>query len=275
MSETNVLRSFVKKVSPAPIARLARRLLLWQQRSQFRPYKVTKIIQGESFPFYIADNTAELWYRGDEGSVYEELAFIRDRMLSPSDLVFDVGSHHGLHTICMARHSARVVAIEPNPHNLLVLEKNVRLNRLNNVTLCQTAVGDSRGKITLLEDSNQGGVLPGRVGSLPTRHVKLQTLDTIAHDHGFPQLLKIDVEGFEAAALRGASEILRTRPKIAIEIHVDWVVRYGSSVNEVIDLLNPSSYRIWVLPFSSELKRWGGENFTAYPPPKFMLFLIP
>jgi len=250
-------------------------MLLWQKRSQFHPYNITKTIQGESFTFCIGDNTGELWYRGEQGSVYEELAYIRDHMLSPNDLVFDVGSHHGLHTICMARHSARVISIEPNPHNVSILKKNIQLNGLKNVTICQIAVGESTGKITLLHDSNEGGVSPWQASALPTLDVDVLTLDQLAHKLGSPQVLKIDVEGFEAAVLKGAAEILRTRPKIAIEVHTEWVSRYGSSVNEVINLLNPSSYRAWVLPFNSELEAWNGKDFSEYPPPKFMLFLLP
>jgi FkbM family methyltransferase len=250
-------------------------MLLWQRRSRFRPYNITKTIQGESFSFCIGDETGELWYRPEKDPVYAELAFIRDHMLSPNDVAFDVGSHHGLHTICMARHSARVVSIEPNPHNVAILKQNTQLNSLHNVTVRQVAVGDSPGKIALLQDSNQGGVLLRGKDSSPILEVKLLTLDQVAHEHGFPQMLKIDVEGFEASVLKGAAQILQTRPKIAIEVHVDWVSRYGSSVSEVIDLLKVRSYRVWILPYDSELEVWNGKDFSEYRPPKFTLFLLP
>ena len=275
MTAAASFRSLLKQIAPQPVARLARKMLLWQRRAQFRPYNITKTIAGESFSFCIADETGELWYRGEQGSVYEELAFIRDHMLSPNDLVFDVGAHHGLHTICMARHAARVVSIEPNPHNVAVLKQNIRLNLLDNVAIRQVAVGASPCKIKLLQDSDQGGVVLREAGISPTVDVELLTLDQLAHDHGFPQLLKIDVEGFEAAVLRGAAQVLQTRPKIAIEIHVDWVSRYGSSVPEVVNLLNLKSYRAWVLPFNSKLEAWNGKDFSEYPQPKFMVFLLP
>ena len=255
---------------------MLRSALLWKRRVQFRPYTITKTIHGEAFPFFIGDETGEIWYRPENDPVYEELAFIRDHMLSPDDLVFDVGSHHGLHTICMARHSARVVAVEPNPHNVAILKTNTKLNSLHNVVIRQVAVGDSIGKIALLRDSNQGGVLPRKTGSLPTVDVEVLPLDRVAQECGFPNLLKIDVEGFEDRALKGASQILQRCPKIVIEVHTDWVCRYGSSVNEVIDLLNLKAYRVWVLPYTTEkVQAWDGQDFNQYPPPKFTLFLIP
>jgi len=141
----------------------------------------------------------------------------------------------------------------------------------------QAAVGDSHGTIGLLEDSNQGGVSCEQgTDSHFTVRAKLMSLDQIAYECGFPQFLKIDVEGFEDRALKGATQILRRRPKIAIEVHTEWVSRYGSSVGEVISLLNLKDYRVWIMPYTAEeVSAWDGRDFSAYPPPKFMLFLVP
>jgi len=69
---------------------------------------------------------------------------------------------------------------------------------------------------------------------------------------------------------------MRRRPKVMLEVHVDWVSRYGSSVREVVELLNLESYRVWVLPYpSEEIRPWSGDNLTEYPSPKFTLFLLP
>jgi FkbM family methyltransferase len=177
----------------------------------------------------------------------------------------------------MARHSARVVAIEPNPHNVAILQKNVALNALQNVVVRQAAVGNSQGTIDLLEDSTEGGVsYEHGTDNQATILSELVSLDQIAHEYGFPQLLKIDVEGFEDRALKGATQILQRRPKIAIEVHTEWVSRYGSSVAEVIALLNLEDYRVWILPYTAEeVSAWDGRDFREYPPPKFMLFLMP
>jgi FkbM family methyltransferase len=266
----------MRKVAPAPVKRLLRSALVWKRRVQFHPYSITKTVEGESFPFLIGDATGKQWYEPDKDPVYRELAFIRDHMLAPDDLAFDVGSHHGLHTLVMARRSVRVVAIEPNPHNVAILKRNIALNGLQNVVVRQAAVGDSVGKVTLLQDSGEGGVLLQSEDRLPTIGVDLFPLDQLAEEYGYPQFLKIDVEGFEDRVLKGASRILRRCPKMMIEVHVDWVSRYGSSVREVVDLLNLASYRVWVLPYNLEqIRPWKGDNLTLYPGPKFTLFLMP
>ena len=78
-----------------------------------------KNIQGESFQFYTGDLTAQLWYEGDHHEWMLEIPFILDHMLSPTDTIFEVGSHHGFHLIPMARRVSRSIAIEPNPHNVV------------------------------------------------------------------------------------------------------------------------------------------------------------
>lgn len=158
---------------------------------------------------------------------------------------------------------------------MAILRKNIALNCLQNVTVRQAAVGERVSKLVLLEDSDRGGVCLAQ-GDLPTIEVDVLPLDQLAEEYGFPALLKVNVEGFEGQALKGAERILRQSPKIMIEVHVEWVARYGSSVNKVIDLLNVSSCDVWVMPYpSEEVVSWSGKAFEEYPPPKFTLFLLP
>src|SRR5215470_4533944 len=136
---THQFRSFVRDHAPAPVTQLVRKALIWKRRKQFRPYRISKTIAGESFPFLIGDSTGKAWYEPEKDPVAVELAFLRDQMLSASDLAFDVGSHHGLHTVWMARRVRGVIAIEPNPHNVAILRQNIELNELQNVTVRQVA----------------------------------------------------------------------------------------------------------------------------------------
>ena len=235
---------------------------------------MTKSVAGDSLQFHIADATARQWY-GWHDPTNPEVIFIRN-MISPADLVFDVGSHHGFYTLAMARRAGRVIAIEPNPYNVAMLEKNIVLNHIENVIVRPTAVGDSSRKIQLLCESDWGGVQSSDTGAFPTVDVDMLRLDDLAEDYGFPQFLKIDVEGFEAGVLQGASRILQRRPKIAIEVHVEWLARYGSSVAEVIELLNLNRYHVSVLAHGgTQVRPWDSSDLTKLPPPKFHLFLLP
>ena len=61
-----------------------------------------------------------------------------------------------------------------------------------------------------------------------------------------PSLLKIDVEGFEVEVLRGASKILSTRPKLAIEIHTQNLGHYNASVEDIFNLIDADEYDLWI-----------------------------
>jgi len=270
------LRSFIRDVSPAPVMQLVRKVLIWKRNAVFRPYVSMKHIGEESFQFYTGDSTAKMWYEGNHHEWMLEVPFILDRMLSPADTVFEVGSHHGFHLIPIARRVSRVIAIEPNPHNVAILKKNLTLNSLNNVTVVQAAIGDSTGSTALLQDTNEGGVSSSGMTDLPTIRVDLLPLDQLAERFGLPQFLKIDVEGFEDRVLKGASQIMKHRPKIAIEVHVDWIARYGSSVEELLGLLRLDDYEVWILGCPAvRVTHWAGEDLRTHPPPKFHLYLLP
>ena len=270
------IRSLLRDASPAPLAQFARKVLIWKRNAAFRAYVTSKNIHGESFQFYVGDQTAKSWYEGDHHEWWVEIPFLLDRMVSSGDSVFEVGSHHGFHLIPMARRAKRVIAIEPHPHNVSILQRNVALNSLGNVSVRQAAIGDSTGRITLLQDTNDGGVSAESTRDRPTISVDLLPLDRLADEYGFPQLLKIDVEGFETQVLRGAPRIMRRRPKIAIEVHTDWISRYGSSVAELLDLLHLDDYQVWFLGGPrAQVTPWNGEDFRTSSAPKFHLYLLP
>jgi FkbM family methyltransferase len=158
----------------------------------------------------------------------------------------DVGACHGLFSLAFAqgRPDAEAVAVEPSPLAWEVLESNLRRNAGARVTPLQTAVGAAPGRLTMryswhhLEASADGD--PDAV------EIPLRTVDLLCADLGFqPDLVKIDVEGYELAVLRGARGVLRaSRPLVFLEIHPARIVELGGSVRELSDLLTELGYRI-------------------------------
>ena len=139
----------------------------------------------------------------------------------------DVGANIGLFTVPLARavgSRGRVIAIEPDAENLARLEANLRLNRLANVLVERVAAGDRDGEaeLHLANDPafhSTAVVYDGR-GIGRALRVPVTRLDTIWMRLGRPavSVIKIDVEGGEAAVLRGAEALLReTRPALLIE----------------------------------------------------------
>lgn len=222
--------------------RLRRALRHFSNRG-FKPY-LTAVDLGEfRFNFWMADRVGESWYGGPQ-SLSPEMEFTQT-MIRESDVVFEVGAHHGFTTLLLAQMvgpEGRVVAFEASPHNAEILRKNLAANDVHHVTVEAQAVGANVGRTRISQDYNASVVVKGDA----QREVGLTTLDQFAHLR--PAVLKIDVEGYEVEVLRGARAILATRPKLAIELHVHELARYGHTPDDVVACIDRQHYALWLQP---------------------------
>jgi FkbM family methyltransferase len=139
--------------------------------------------------------------------------------------VLDVGANAGVYAVQQALRGARVYAFEPNPDCFRRLQKAVAANRLGDrVTAVPRALGAAPGTATLHVPDGftaMGSLRPAvgaADGGLP---VQLDTLDlaTRALGVGRVDLLKVDVEGFEADVLAGAGATLARTDRVVVEYH--------------------------------------------------------
>ena len=208
----------------------------------FKPYVITKRIAGESFRFLIGGPLGKLWYHTDN-EAWNEMAFIRDRMIEPGDVVLECGGHHGCSAILLSRwvgDSGKVVTFEPIKLNTQIIEKNIELNGISNISVECRAVGAESGIIRVSRTSC-ASIITNRIAG---RQVEVINLDSFLHLK--PTFIKIDVEGFEIQVLRGAHGILSSLPKLAIEIHTEMLQDYGTSVQELFSMIDLNAYDCWV-----------------------------
>jgi FkbM family methyltransferase len=150
-------------------------------------------------------------------------AFLR-RTLGPGSTFVDVGANVGLFTVIGALQGSRVVAYEPAPDLVALLRDNVQLNWLTGrVTVRDAAVADRPGKRPFRFDQRMQ--LTGRLAAEPAGEplVEVVTLDDEL-DTGAPiDLVKIDVEGGEAAVLAGMAALLAAGAvtRISCEVRTD------------------------------------------------------
>lgn len=139
----------------------------------------------------------------------------------PGDLCFDLGAHVGDRTRALLRLGARVVAVEPQPLFVAILQRAFRRNR--RVTVVGAAVGRSPGEGELVVSDRTPAVSSlstdwiDRVRKAPRfarvrwdRRVSVPvvTLDDLIERHGLPSFCKIDIEGSEAEGLHGLSQAI-------------------------------------------------------------------
>ena len=140
------------------------------------------------------------------------------------DIVFDVGAGVGgesrLFSHLVGR-SGRVVAFEANPNTFRCLEMMVQLNKLPNVLASSYAISDQSGTVIIedSEDNHLGNSLTD--DNVKGVNVEARSLDDISLSLGIDRidLLKMNIEGAELAALNGMSHMLTQTKNVAISCH--------------------------------------------------------
>ncbi|HEV7485657.1 MAG TPA: FkbM family methyltransferase [Thermoanaerobaculia bacterium] len=142
--------------------------------------------------------------------------------IRPGATVFDVGANAGFFTLLaskLAGDSGRVYAFEPLPRNLDFLERHIRLNELANVHVEALAIAATSGEahFRIAQHASMGGL--AEEGDLRVITASLDNL--IASGRATrPDFIKMDIEGAESDALRGANELLAGGPlTIALSTH--------------------------------------------------------
>ena len=205
------------------------------------PFLRTIACDGESFRFWIGNQHAKVWWDTPVLRMNAEFRSLKE-MCRKGSIVLDIGAHHGMDTVLLARWTGpagHVYALEANPENALVLDANIAANRLTNCTGIHTAVGATTGSLRLADETvDERNVL--------ARSVPVATLDDFCSTNGLKHvdLVKIDVEGYEAHVLRGATRVLTSRPAIALELHLDCLARYESSAQDVLGRIDLTGYDI-------------------------------
>lgn len=202
---------------------------------------------------------------------YSELEWlVLARYCRQGDVVVEVGANMGAHTVALAKRVApggRVVAIEPQPIIFQTLCANLALNSLLNVDAFNCAVGGTRTvlrmpRVDYTATGNFGGVsLSEHGGGQGSRNVRVEPLDSLLSDYARVDLVKIDVEGMEEAALRsGAQVIERFRPVLYVEN--DRVEKSRS----LIETLAEMGYRMWWhIPALFNSDNYFGNPHNLYP----------
>ena len=212
-----------------------------------------------------------------------EMKFVR-QLLKPGDVVFDVGANAGIFTVLAGRKvgpNGRVYAFEPGTEAQALLNTNLSLNRLSNVTLFEGAVSNQTGKAKLAVAED------GALSSLAKtghhcqivkewRAVPTTTLDDFVEKNNIAKIdfIKIDVEGAEKLVFEGAQRLLSSFPRVTIlfEAYDPNAQGFKYSVEELFAFLRKAGLRLSrfgelgdLVPCDRYEPRFGKEiyNFVA------------
>jgi FkbM family methyltransferase len=206
---------------PSRLATLAHHLLNKSSDGNLREYPCVGTLAG--YRMYV-DWTQ---FRGFVYDTWEPVVVQRTLSeIKTGMTVLDVGAHIGYYTLLFAKcvgATGKVVSFEPLPANFAILTKNVELNRLAHVRVCDSAIFSTSGELTISipETSNSGQASLTQSVGAASLQVHSTTLDEVTARLGLrPDFVKIDVEGSESDVLAGAQQTIRRyRPKMLIELH--------------------------------------------------------
>ncbi len=210
------------------------------------------------------------------GTYDPSMTSVFSHLIKPGETVWDIGTERGWFTLQMASlvgENGRVDSFEAFPPTVEKLKSNVELNKMTWVHINGVAVSDSNSKmwfvppsnkvtknISFLNDCSGVGYLTTdfEPGAIEVNTINLDDYYTSQKIQKI-SLIKIDIEGAEVSALKGARElILKDKPIIAIEFNRSTALRANSSVEELNEILIFYGYKLFLfdrkfIPFNLAL----------------------
>jgi FkbM family methyltransferase len=185
--------------------------------------------------------------------------------VNAGDLVLDIGANYGMWTAPLSRavrEKGRVYAFEPIPFTVNTLKTVVKLLRLRNVEIVSKACGEESGTVQFTLPVQDSGAISAGQAHFATRdderqgkenHVHWQGVrevecEVVALDEFLPEVeeltfLKLDIEGAEIFACRGAQKLIAEHmPTIVCEINRWFLEGYGLSVDELLRFFQERGY---------------------------------
>jgi FkbM family methyltransferase len=172
--------------------------------------------------------------------------------------IIDVGANIGVMSVAMlsTRSDINCISIECSPSTVPYLKKTHSNSKLTKRwSIVEEAISDKEGIVTFYTAGADRGAYDGlkntgRGGAVDAVQVTTKTLDTIWNELGSPDvsLIKIDIEGGETSAIRGARQLIdQCRPAIIFEWNCENLAAHGVSHDKIFDLGLPD-YELVALP---------------------------
>jgi FkbM family methyltransferase len=191
--------------------------------------------------------------------------------LTPTDSVLDIGAHAGNWTVALSRMvpQGKVFAFEALPYYAKVLRATLRLLGRKNVQVVGHPALDDEREIEMVWLDPAGQRLTGythvRGAQEPsTSTVSVNSIvldDFLGSASSAVRFIKIDIEGAELSALKGATRLLNAhQPVLYVEVNDSYCARYGHSASDVFAFLAEFGYEA----YSHERDSWVSVDASTY-----------
>lgn len=219
-------------------------ILQWKARNK---NSLTVTCDGVTVTFDTSSDVAKVWFypRYLDGSLHEP-AMTRELLaaLDSETVFYDVGALMGYYSVFASSICTRgeVHSFELDSRFVEAIEQSLARND-SEASVIQNAVSDSSGR-TVSYGGDVGITSISSDDSETSGKVETLALDDYVDSHTLPDVMKIDIEGFEYQALCGAEETLESgHPEtLFLEVHPSMMQNYDDAVVDLLELLDRYGY---------------------------------
>ena len=215
--------------------------------------------------FYMLLNPTEhiqqqlFWY----GYYEKELGDLLNKIVKPGDVFLDLGANIGYFSLLVATNfpSVKVISFEPVQELFQNMNDNISLNSIKNISTVHAAVGEtSEEKELFVAAPDNLGMSsfyqPGNYSG-KTERVKVVTIDDWFKTSGLSKMdvIKLDIEGSELAALKGMKEILqKQKPILIVEVNPETLSMFNLKPSDIYDYLKQLNFEGFLILENARLE---------------------
>ena len=225
--------------------------LEFKNRNLINPPIKPELVDLHDFKIYVNPNDLCIGRVISTTKTYEShVTQIMKKFLKRGMTFLDVGANVGYYSLLAASiigPSGKIIAVEPGQLNVKLLYLRSIINKFNNIDIYPFAASDRRGLVSYADCLNNGTIC---YQSDPRQLLNLDLVYSEKLDNLVDRvdIIKIDVEGADYLALRGANRLLETHPIIFAEFGPPALqLVSGISGEKYLELLIDAKYNISVI----------------------------
>jgi len=201
---------------------------------------------------------AQIFWQGFQEADAGTIKALKNHLV-PNSVFIDVGANVGTFTLVAAANACRgtVHAFEPSQYHFERLKRNIDLNGFSNVVTSRVGLWDAPSSSTLHVPLHDAGMSNTGAASMfastdnpessTDETIQLIRLDDYVAQNALERIdiIKVDIEGAELPALRGAQETIRRfHPLVLMELDLDNLQRAGYTAADILAFWNDCGYRV-------------------------------
>ena len=223
---------------------------------KFIKFDFSKPVQINNYKMYLIQNDPGI---SNELSIFKSHEPINTKIISKilkkGMTCLDIGGNIGYYVLLeneLIGSTGKIIAIEPLLQNFTYLEKNILLQKAENISTYNFACGDVNGIANFFVNKKSNGCLVIREGIPPPNpskgtitQVEIRILDQLIEELQLEKVdfIRMDAEGYELNILRGLTKtLLKFKPIISLELHIRQLGINGT--REFFELMNELDYKI-------------------------------